>query len=388
MDHEKERKRKEIQDLQEELESIKKEIQNEKKDFMLFKDAKAELKKYGIPIHLLEPLINVIKILEEWHFSPLTILCEFSDINAYRNLVKNKNRKLKELESGIQNLKEIFDGYEKKITSDQEIVQSLNQLENIGFDASDIKNLEMVFSEISLKYGLNKNEIKIRFFRFMNHFNNLLPLQQEIFEKKNMISVLDSEISSKRKVIEESQPIVFSLLQNLISAGLNENNILMAFKIFKTDLCNNMPYGDSTYLERLSKDLDKYPTVRDTLQGLNNNILIKKSNIDKLTLVKSNLEAFLLSLFITTIYFYSTILLNAQQVPQIQNNLIKRIHLIYVFNYLLPLLLFCIVIKEPEKSVRSKFKIEQNNNNEKRERKEKLERKENLKRQKNKNNKE
>ena len=111
MDHEKERKRKEIQDLQEELESIKKEIQNEKKDFMLFKDAKAELKKYGIPIHLLEPLINVIKILEEWHFSPLTILCEFSDINAYRNLVKNKNRKLKELESGIQNLKEIFDGY-------------------------------------------------------------------------------------------------------------------------------------------------------------------------------------------------------------------------------------------------------------------------------------
>ena len=162
----------------------------------------------------------------------------------------------------------------------------------------------------------------------------------------------------------------------------------MAFKIFKTDLCNNMPYGDSPYFERISKNLDKYPTVRDTLQGLNNNILIKKSNIDKLTLVKSNLEALLLSLFITTIYFYSTILLNAQQVPQIQNNLIKRIHLIYVFNYLLPLLLFCIVIKELEKYVRSKFKIEQNNNNEKRERKEKLERKENLKRQKNKNNKE
>ena len=43
----------------------------------------------------------------------------------------------------------------------------------------------------------------------------------------------------------------------------------MAFKIFKTDLCNNMPYGDRTYLERLSKDLDKYKTVRDTLQSLN-----------------------------------------------------------------------------------------------------------------------
>ena len=51
----------------------------------------------------------------------------------------------------------------------------------------------------------------------------------------------------------------------------------MAFKIFKTDLCNNMPFGDSTYLERLSKDLNKYPTVRDTLIDLNNKILIKKS---------------------------------------------------------------------------------------------------------------
>ena len=66
------------------------------------------------------------------HFRPLTILSEFSEINSYRELVKNKNRKLKGLESGIQNLKGIFDGYEKKITSVQEMVQSLNQLEILG----------------------------------------------------------------------------------------------------------------------------------------------------------------------------------------------------------------------------------------------------------------
>ena len=79
-----------------------------------------------------------------------------------------------------------------------------------------------------------------------------------------------------------------------------------------------------------------------------------------MAIFKSNLEAFLFSLVITIIYFYS-ILLNVQQVPQIQKNLIKRILLICVFNYL-PLLLL-IVIKEPKKSVRSKFKIEEKNNN-------------------------
>jgi hypothetical protein len=198
------------------------------------------------------------------------------------------------------------------------------------------------------------------------YFNDLLPLQKDIWEKINKISILDDEISLKRKVIE-SQPIVVSILQYLFSAGLNEHDILMAFKIFITDMSNNMPYGDRTYLERLSKDLNKYPTVRDTLEVLNDKILLKKSHIDKLALVRSNLEAFLFSLIIT-IYFYS-ILLNAQ--VQIQKNLIKKILLVCVLNYyLLPH--FFIVIKGPKKSVRSRFKRQENynnNNNKKRRRK-------------------
>jgi hypothetical protein len=359
-DQEIERKRKEIQDLQDDLESCRKEMQDEKKEFLLFKNVKEELKKHDIDIHILEPLIHVIKIFDEMHFRPLSILSNFSDIKAYRDLVDNKNWELKELESRLQDLKTISDNYETKITSNEARVQSLNQLNNLGFNASDIKNLEMAFSEASKKYGLNKKEIKIRFFRYMNRLDTLLSLEQDILQKTDNVSILDNEISSRRKVIE-SQPIVFAILQYLVRAGLNEHDFLMAFKIFKTDSCNNMPYGDGTYLERLSKDLDKYPTVRDTLVGLNNKILLKKSYIDKLALVRSNLEAFLFSLVIT-IYYYSTLLLNAQQIQQIQKNLIKRILLIYIFSYLLPFLLFGIVIKEAEMSVKSKFTIKQNNN--------------------------
>jgi hypothetical protein len=367
LDHELKRKSKERQDLQNGLESFRREIKDEKKDFLLFKDAKDELKKHGISIHFLEPLIDVIRIFDDMHFRPLTILSQFSDIKSYRDLVENKNWKLKNLESDIQSLKEILHNYEKKIASKEVIVQSLNKLEKLGFNASDIKNLEKTFSEISQKYGLTKVEIKIRFFKYINRFHTLLSLQQDILEKTDKLSILDIEISSRRKVIE-SQPMAFSILQYLVSGGLNEHDFLMAFKIFKTDLCNNMPYGDRTYLERLSKDLDKYPTVRDTLAGLNNKILLKKSYIDKLALVRSNQEAFLL-LLVIPIYFYS-ILLNVQQV-QIQKNLIKRILLVCVFNYYLLPLFFFIVINGPKKSVRSRFKRQENNNknNKKRRRK-------------------
>ena len=360
LDHEIDRKRKEIQDLQDDLESSRKKMQDEKKEFLLFKNAKGELKKHGIDIHILEPLIHVIKIFKDMHFQPLTILCEFSDINTHKNLVENKDRELAERESRLQNLKVILDNYEKKIASKQVIVQSLHQLDDLGFNTSDIKNLEMAFSEASKKYGLNKKEIKIRFFRYMNHLDTSLSLEQDILQKTDDASKLDNEILSRRKVIE-SQPMVFAILQHLVSSGLNEHYILMAFKIFKTDLCNNMPYGDRTYLERLSIDLNRYPTVRDTLKDLDNNILMKKSYIEKLAVDKSNLEAFLLSLVIPIIYFYSTLLLNAKQI-QIQKNLVKRILLVSIFGYLLPFLLFCIVIKDAEKSVKSTLTIKQNNN--------------------------
>jgi hypothetical protein len=195
----------------------------------------------------------------------------------------------------------------------------------------------------------------------MNRLDNSLSLEQDILQKTDNVSKLDNEILSRRKIIE-SQPMVFAILQYLVSSGLNEHYILMAFKIFKTDLCNNMPYGDRTYLERLSIDLNRYPTVRDTLKDLDNNILMKKSYIEKLAVDKSNLEAFLLSLAIPIIYFYSTLLLNAKQI-QIQKNLIKRNLLISIFSYLLLLLHFCIVIKEVKKSIKSTFTIKQKNNN-------------------------
>ena len=105
-----------------------------------------ELKKNGIDIHILEPLIDVIKIFQEMHFRPLTIFSEFSDINEYRDLVENKERKIKELESHIQDLKTISDNYETKIASNETMVLSIKQLENLGFNASDIKNLERAFS--------------------------------------------------------------------------------------------------------------------------------------------------------------------------------------------------------------------------------------------------
>src|SRR5918994_1774974 len=115
------------------------------KNWIMNKNVKEELEKDSIDIHVLEHLIDVIKIFDDMNFRPHTILSEFSDRNAYRDLVENKDREIKHLESHIQDLKAICDNYEMKISSNEPIVQSLKQLEDLGFNGSDIKNLHLIF---------------------------------------------------------------------------------------------------------------------------------------------------------------------------------------------------------------------------------------------------
>ena len=181
---------------------------------------------------------------------------------------------------------------------------------------------------------------------------------------------MDNEISLRRKVIE-SQPILFSILQFLISDGLNEHEILMAFQIFKTDLCNTRPYGDKTYLENLSKDLKKYPTVRDTLNGLDKNILVKKSDLEKLAVDKSTLEAFLF-LLVLTFHVYYIVLKDVKILTQKKLKNLLNIN----FNYYFLPLFFMLIVKNIKNLLdQNLFNTEQKNSKKKKQRKQRKQKK-------------
>ena len=320
---------------------------------MIFKDLKDELKKHDIPIHILEPLIDIIRIFQEKHFKPIEILNEFSSIVDYKNLVNDKERTINELTIHIEDLKFINQNYESIIASNETMVRSLRNLENLGFNAIDINKLDIAFSTFSNKLGLNKEEIKIRFFRYVDRLPDLTSLEQDISKKTDDISSLNAEISYGRMKIMESQPVVFSILQKLVNGGLDEHNILLAFNIFKKDMCSTIPSSTITYFESLSKDMDKYKTVIDIIADLNTKILLKKSYIDKLKVVKLKLANFLFSLY-TIIYYYFSILLNLQ--IQIQKQL--RIILLYDFKFLI---LFY-NLQKPKMLNRSKYKINKPSN--------------------------
>jgi hypothetical protein len=221
--------------------------------------------------HLFDFLKKLYNERKEQRLLPADIIRLVNGINAYPEEINSLNDIPKNIKKRRQ----------EKTKLDTDIFYKKLEIQKLDHEKeTKRKEIQDLHDDLESFRKKTQNE-KTDFFRCMNYyFNDLLTLQQDIFEKQDEVPILDDEISLKRKVIKESQPIVFSILQNLINTGLNEHDILMFFKIFEIDWCNNMIYDNRTYLEHLSKDLNKYPSVRDTLIGLNNKILLKKSYIE------------------------------------------------------------------------------------------------------------
>jgi hypothetical protein len=352
---EKERMKIELHDLQNNLESFKQKNRNEQKDFLLFQDMKNELEKNNISIQDLESLINVIRIFkDDYNFQPIKIMYEFSDVQKYRYQRDNKNRELNELDSKIQRSKSLYDKYKQYIAQYQLKESALTDLENMEFNLSDLKKLYLVLQEIAERYRTDKKEVKIKFFKFLNKFNDRFGLDKEMKEKLDKNSALYDEILSRRKIIK-AQPEVFSVLKRLLESGFNEDNILSVFKIIKKDYLNKIPFDNETYLECLSKELDRYKSIKDTLKSLDIEKLMSKSQVDKLSAYKSNLESFIYS-SVLSIYFYS-ILLKIQKVQiQIKFTEIFSIQYVMLFIYFYAISIWLKKIQSVQEKIKSKKK--------------------------------
>jgi hypothetical protein len=147
------------------------------------------------------------------------------------------------------------------------------------FDSSDFKRLYLVIQEIADDYGTDKGQVKTMLFRLLDESHDLFRLQKEKAEKHDEISVLDKEIASSRDIIS-AQPQVISIFKCLLENGLTEDQILSILNIFKKDLLKTRPCNTKEYLESLSKDLEKYQSVKNTLRSLDMKIWIKKSQVD------------------------------------------------------------------------------------------------------------
>jgi len=301
----------------------------------------------------------------DFNFQPIKILNEFSSIQHYRYQRDNKNAELNQIQSSNQNSVSLLEKYKQSLSAYQKEEYALTELQNMEFNLSDFTKLYSVLQDIALQYQIGKKEVKTKFFKFLDKFADLFLVEIEIGEKRDEIFELDKEIISRREILK-AQPELFSAVNCLLQKGYNENSSLSAFEIIKKDFLNRIPEDDKDYLEDLSKDLDKYKTVKDTLKSLDIKVLMKNSQVDRLSKDKHNLEGFIYSSVITS--YFHCILLKAQQV-QVKNKFIE----IFSVQYLV-YSLFCNIAKEnlvspKDKNERKKQKKEKSSKEKKESRK-------------------
>lgn len=270
------------------------------------------MEKNDISLQDLEQLINIIRIFkDDFKYQPSKILNEFSSIQKYRHQRDNKNRELNEIQSLIQNSLSQLDMYKQYISIYQKEEDALTALQNMEFYLPDFKKLYFVLQDIALKYQIDIKVVKTKFFKFLDKFADLFLVEIEIAEKQNEVFVLDNDIISRREILKV-QPEIFSCVKCLLESGLGENNLLSMFQIINKDLLNRIPEDVKDYLEDLSKDVDKYKTVKDTLKSLNIKEVLMKYRVDRLSAEKSNLESFILPALI--IYYFYCILVRIKHV--------------------------------------------------------------------------
>ena len=319
--------------MQKDLESFKEMNRNEQKDFLLFKDLKNELEKNNISIQNFEQLINIITIFKnDFKYQPSKILNEFSGIQEYRRQRDNKNIELNNLEWNIQKLRSDADFYKLRISGYQLEELALLDLQNMGFNLADLKKLYLSLQYVAQKYSIDVKEAKTKFFKFVDKFQDLFSLETKIGEKETESDILDQKIISNREILK-GQPETLSVLKCLVDTGFDENNILSVFQIFKKDFLKRYPIYLKTYLQDLSKDLDKYINVKNSLKNLHVQELLMKCRVDKLSVEKSHIENFIYSSFIVFYFMHISISIQHARMQKRFTEYLVLQYVVYLFFY-------------------------------------------------------
>jgi hypothetical protein len=201
----------------------------------------------------------------------------------------------------LKNLETSLSMYKEEISPHHIMEVTLMDLANMGFGLSDFEKFNSVIQEIADENQIDTQQVKAILFRLLDEYHDISLLKKLKLEKQNENSLLDENIQSKRDTIK-AQPQLFSILNDLLKNGFTEDHLLSVLILFKKDYLNTKPSNNKEYLNGLSKDLDKYHTLQNTLKGLKLKIVIEESRTDELSERKSSIQDFIY-LSLMGIYF-------------------------------------------------------------------------------------
>jgi uncharacterized small protein (DUF1192 family) len=178
---------------------------------------------------------------------------------------------------------------EQLVTSYNQKLSLYNELEAMGLGLRELKLLWHTIREIAEANNIPLDQAPQKFYKDIEEqYDDKLGLELKINELRSEISTVSINLNASRTALL-AQPLVASSLQRLFSKGVVEQDIVEFANLL------DRSYNDSAHKSTMDKqslltELQKYGSIKSTVQELNQQVARLRNEIAALQKQKQGLD--------------------------------------------------------------------------------------------------
>jgi len=226
---ERQRFEKEKLDLEERFISTKNKIAIKFDELDWCLNVRTDLEKEGIPVEdisLLSGFISKIKRYRSNNLDTFQIIKRIKNIENLEKEIEIKKRRCSLLKTDIEVIEEHGSKLVEDVNSKILKLDSLNEIEKMGFTFTELKKLNLRLTEIGVANNMNPHEIKEQFFESLSQYAYKITAQKELERLNKSITEVEKLLHKKRSNLAY-QGMAEKIVQDLVDKGMDESDIIL-----------------------------------------------------------------------------------------------------------------------------------------------------------------
>ena len=259
-----------------------------------YTNSKQELENAQISINDISLFSQCLSVLKSQDYDVSKILKKFTEVQKIDDLQDFQQTTIDIHRANLEKLYSEENHLHEEINSHRVKISQIKQLESMGLGLKEFKIMYNKINEIALEHNIDYGITVEKFLNDLDNYDDYLTLKDKVGIIKQEFSRLNTQISDQRKNIYAQQNIG-SALQNLLTMGLSETDVLEINSILSTygfeyDNINK----DILNKQSLITDLNKYRNIKLVIRDYEIKEGELYSRMTELENQKANLQYYLI----------------------------------------------------------------------------------------------
>ena len=175
---------------------------------------------------MLSGFISKIKRYRSNNLDTFQIIKRIKNIENLEKEIEIKKRRCSLLKTDIEVIEEHGSKLVEDVNSKILKLDSLNEIEKMGFTFTELKKLNLRLTEIGVANNMNPHEIKEQFFESLSQYAYKITAQKELERLNKSITEVEKLLHKKRSNLAY-QGMAEKIVQDLVDKGMDESDIIL-----------------------------------------------------------------------------------------------------------------------------------------------------------------